>query len=79
MNLATIRECLRGPGPFVIRTSDGNAYTVPHSDFIGVTRRYVVLENGRDLFKILDSMHVVSIDSPRPPSETDTPAGPNPP
>jgi hypothetical protein len=61
MNREVIRQQLSGRGPFVIRTSDGKAFTVPHSEFILVGRHNLVIEDPKGLLDILDPMHVVSI------------------
>ena len=61
MNRDWIRQQLTGRGPFTIRTSDGKAFTVPHSEFVLVGRRNVVVEDTKGLLDIIDPMHVVSI------------------
>ena len=61
MNRDLIRQQLTGRGPFTIRTSDGKAFTVPHSEFVLVGRRNIVIEDPKGLLDIIDPMHVVSI------------------
>jgi hypothetical protein len=61
MNRELIRQHLSGPGPFVIRTSDGKEFHAPHSEFVLVGRYNVVIEDARGLLDILDPLHVVSI------------------
>jgi hypothetical protein len=61
MNRDLIRQQLNGPGPFTIGTSDGKEFTVPHSEFVLVGRRNIVIEGARGLLDIIDPMHVVSI------------------
>ena len=61
MNREMIRQQLVGRGPFTIRTSDGKQFTVPHSEFVFVGRRNIVIEDAKGLLDILDPMHVVSI------------------
>ena len=56
-----IREQIRGPGPFVVRTSDGKEYSVPHPEFVMVGRHNLVIENAKGVMDIIDPMHVVSI------------------
>lgn len=64
MNREQIREKLTGTGPFLIRTSDGKEFVVPHSEFVLVGRKNLVIEDDHGSFEIIDPMHVVSI---RPP------------
>ena len=61
MNREMIRQQLIGRGPFTVRTSDGKEFTVPHSEFVFVGRRNIVIEDAKGLLDILDPMHVVSI------------------
>ena len=61
MNTLTIKQQLTGVGPFVIRTSDGKQYTAPHSEFIGITRHYVMVEDAKGALDIIDPLHIVSI------------------
>jgi hypothetical protein len=61
MNPQVIRQQLSGRGPFLIRTSDGKQYSVPHSEFVMVGRRNVVVEQPNGLLDIIDPIHVVSI------------------
>ena len=61
MNTKTMQQQLSGAGPFLIRTSDGKAYTVPHSEFVGFTKHYVMIEDSTGVLDIVDPLHVVSI------------------
>jgi len=61
MNPQVIRHQLSGPGPFLIRTSDGKQYSVPHPEFVMVGRRNLVVEQPNGLLDIIDPIHVVSI------------------
>lgn len=61
MNPQTIKLQLHGPGPFRIRTSDGKEYTVPHGEFVGYTRSYVMIEDEKGVLDIVDPLHVVSV------------------
>jgi hypothetical protein len=61
MNSETIKKQTTGPGPFVIRTSDGKEYHAPHGEFIGFTRHYVMIEDAKGVLDIIDPMHVVAI------------------
>lgn len=61
MNSEAIKKQVAGPGPFVIRASDGKEYTVPHGEFVGFTRHYVVIEDEKSGLDIVDPPRVVSI------------------
>lgn len=61
MNSQVIRHQLSGPGPFLIRTSDGKQYAVPHPEFVMIGRRNVVVEQPNGLLDIIDPIHIVSI------------------
>ncbi|GDY21781.1 hypothetical protein LBMAG56_31280 [Verrucomicrobiota bacterium] len=61
VNTDTIRKQITGPGPFVIRTSDGMKYSAPHGDFVGFTRHYLMVEDDKGVLDILDPLDVVSI------------------
>ena len=61
MNRELIRHHLTGVGPFVIRTSDGKEFSIPHSEFVLIGRRNIVVEHQNGFLDIIDPMHVVSI------------------
>jgi len=61
MNREIIQQQLTGRGPFTIRTSDGKEFTIPHSEFVLVGKRNIVIEDPKGLLDIIDPMHVVSI------------------
>jgi len=61
MNMEAIKKQMVGPGPFIIRTSDGKEYTVPHGEFVGYTRHYMMLEDEKGGLDIVDHLHVVAI------------------
>ena len=61
MNTETIKKQTSGAGPFIIRTSDGKEYHAPHSEFIGFTRHYMMVEDANGVLDIIDPMHVVAI------------------
>ncbi len=66
MNRDLIRQQLVGQGPFLIRTSDGKQFTVPHAEFVLIGRHNIVVEDANGLLDIIDPLHVVSIrPSPR--------------
>ncbi|MBI3416593.1 MAG: hypothetical protein HY043_14970 [Verrucomicrobia bacterium] len=61
MNSEAIRKQLTGPGPFIVRTSDGREYDVPHGEFVGFTRHYMMIEDTKGGIDIVDPLHVVAI------------------
>jgi len=61
MNRELIRQQLTGPSPFLIRTSDGKAFPVPHPEFVLIGRQNIVIEDAKGLLDIIDPLHVVSI------------------
>ena len=61
MNRELIRQQLVGQGPFLIRTSDGKAFPVPHPEFVLIGRHNIVIEDAKGLLDIIDPLHVVSI------------------
>ena len=61
MNTEAIRKQITGPGPFLVRTSDGREYNVPHGEFVGFTRHYVMIEDEKGGIDIVDPLHVVAI------------------
>jgi hypothetical protein len=59
MNLEDIRRRVRdGFRPFVIRTSDGREFPVPHKEFIFVTARSVIVADQEGYVDILDPAHI---------------------
>ena len=61
MNLDLIRRRLSKGGPYSIRTSDGNEYSVPHPEFVLVGRHNVIIEESDGYVEIIDPLHVVAI------------------
>lgn len=62
MNLETLRKRLRnGFRPFVIRTSDGREYRVPHPEFILITQRVIVVADDDGDPISLDPLHIVGV------------------
>ena len=62
MSLEEIRRRLEnGFHPFVIRTSDGKEFPVPHREFIMLTRRSVVVADNEGFVDILDPLHISSV------------------
>jgi len=62
MNVDEIRRRLQdGFRPFVIRTSDGREFPVPHKEFIFLTRRSVIVADAEGFVDILDPLHISSV------------------
>lgn len=62
MNLDDIRRRLTdGFRPFIIRTSDGREFPVPHKEFIFLTNRSVIVADKEGFVDILDPLHIASI------------------
>ena len=57
-----VRRLRGGFRPFVIRSTDGCAYAVPHPEFIAVGRRAVVVVDEEGYPVYVDPLHIVSID-----------------
>ncbi len=63
MNLDHIRERLQnGFQPFVMVTTDGRRFEVPHHDFIAVGKNVVVVLDEKDHSAKIDALHIVSIE-----------------
>lgn len=63
VNLELIRARLTEKfRPFAVVTSSGNKYSVPHPDFIFITRRTVIVVNKDDYPILLDPLHVVGLE-----------------
>jgi hypothetical protein len=61
MNVETIRRRLSKRGPFIVKTSDGEQYTVLHPEFVLVGRHNLVIEDERGGIDVIDPLHVVAI------------------
>ena len=61
MNIQTIRKRLSKEGPFIVRSSDGEKYTVPHPEFVWVGRYNVVIEDEQGGIDVIDPLHIVAI------------------
>lgn len=71
MNVSHIRKRLKGGfRPFVICTSDGNEYLVPHPEFILVTDRTVVVAESDGLVQVIDPLHITAVNDVRAPSRS---------
>ena len=64
MNVEKIRKRLaRGFRPFLLRTSDGREFAVPHPEFIAIGKSEVAVVDGEGDIDILDPLHIVSLKS----------------
>jgi hypothetical protein len=71
MNVDKIRKRLTGGfRPFVLRTSDGRQYQVPHPEFIALGKYDVVVVDRSGDIDILDPLHIVSIKLVKPTHKT---------
>jgi hypothetical protein len=62
MSLEDIRKRLaNGFRPFVIRTSDGREFPVPHREFVFLTKRSVIVADEEGYVDILDPLHIASV------------------
>jgi hypothetical protein len=61
MDRETIKENLRGANAYVIRTSDGKEYPVPHPDFVLIGNYNLVVEGKKGGIIVIDPDHVVAI------------------
>ena len=68
MKAAIIRERLRGFGPHVIRTSDGQRFRVDH-EFFFVGNYNIVIEGEEGVLEVIDPLRVVSIRRASPPAK----------
>jgi len=62
MNLDEIgKRVANGFRPFIIRTSDGREFSVPHKEFIFLTKRSVIIADKEGYVDILDPLHIASV------------------
>jgi len=62
MKIEKIRKQISGGfRPFVIRTSDGREFPVPHPEFIAIGKSDVAVVDKSGDINILEALHVVSI------------------
>jgi len=62
MNVERIRRRLSGGfRPFVLRTSDGREYSIPHPEFIAIGRHDIAVVDKEGDIDILDPLHIVSL------------------
>ena len=61
MNPEKIRKRLAaGFRPFILRTSDGEQYDIPHPEFIAIGKYDVAVVNKDGDIDIIDPLHIVS-------------------
>jgi hypothetical protein len=66
VNVQQIKDRLTGGfTPFIIRTSDGRSYPVPHPEFVAVGRNVVVVIGRNDRVNTLDALHISGIEDQR--------------
>jgi len=66
MSIDKIRKRLTGGfRPFVIRTSDGREFPVPHPEFIAVGKSDVAVVDKSGDINVLEALHIVSIKTPK--------------
>jgi len=64
VNIEKIRKRLTGGfQPFILRTSDGRKYSVPHSEFIMFGKFEVAVVDRNGDIDLLDPLHIVSLKS----------------
>jgi hypothetical protein len=62
MNIERIRKRITGGfKPFLLRTSDGREFEVPHPEFIMLGKYDIVVQDREGEIDIVDPLHVVSI------------------
>ena len=66
MKIEKIRNQVTGGfRPFVIRTSDGRQFPVPHPEFIAIGKSDVAVVDKSGDINILEALHIVSIKTPK--------------
>jgi hypothetical protein len=71
MNVEKIRKHLTGGfRPFVLRTSDGREYQIPHPEFIALGKYYVAVVDSSGDLDILEPLHIVSLKLIKPDNKT---------
>ena len=66
MSIDKIRKRLTGGfRPFVLRTSDGREFPVPHPEFFAVGKSDVAVVDKTGDINVLEALHIVSIKTPK--------------
>ncbi|MBI4623356.1 MAG: hypothetical protein HY736_09085 [Verrucomicrobia bacterium] len=66
MDIDRIRKKLTGGfRPFIIRTSDGREYEVPHPEFVAVGRSDIAVVDKEGDINVLDALHIVALKTPK--------------
>ena len=64
MDIDGLREALRRQPfePFTIRLADGRSMRVPHSEFVAVGQRRVIIVGENDSWSVVEPLLIVSLD-----------------
>jgi hypothetical protein len=63
VNIQHIKDkVINGFKPFVIHTSDGRKFEVPHPEFIALGQGVVVVIGKHDRIHTIDPLHITAID-----------------
>ncbi len=66
LNLDILRKRRReGFRPFVLVTTDGRKFPVPHPEFVAVGKGVVVVLHPDDTSSTIDALHIVSVEDLR--------------
>ena len=66
MNIEKIRKQVTGGfRPFILRTSDGREFHVPHPEFIAFGKSDVAVVDRSGDINILEALHIVSLKTPK--------------
>jgi len=69
MNVDKIRKRMAGGfRPFILRTSDGHEFEVPHPEFIALGKYDVAVVDKEGDINLVDSLHIVSIKTSKSPN-----------
>jgi hypothetical protein len=70
MDIQGIREALhREPfQPFTIRLADGRGLPVPHSDYVALGQRRIIIVDQNDHWSVIEPLLIVSLDYNAPAS-----------
>ncbi|HEY6169260.1 MAG TPA: hypothetical protein VI454_14550 [Verrucomicrobiae bacterium] len=66
MNVEKIRSRVTGGfRPFILRTSDGREFKVPHPELIAIGKSDVAVVDKQGDINVLEALHIVSIKTPK--------------
>jgi hypothetical protein len=67
VNVQRIKDKLtNGFKPFILYTSGGRRFRVPHPEFIAIGQGVVVVIDNNDRVHTLDALHITQIEDSRP-------------